>query len=286
MFVPCFGSVSHRVTHAHFSIDDHVVGLSSPSMPIRPSTTSRKHPKGCCLPKSLIFVAISGLDGWDWSGDHGEDSSEETMALATVFFEVLVEGLQDPSLDNHRPGVCRGNHDTMTTNTSSPIITRRANPPVRHARTPAATTTPPPPPPHHPSSSRMGAQTRLFDVCGESRPPPPPPPPPPSSRTGVFARQFDMRGEPRPPPTPPSISISTYGHANVLVRRSRRAAVTTTTASSSISMHGYANAPIRRARRASATTTTATTSDTSISTHSSSSLITHWRANVLVQHVL
>ncbi|TDL19976.1 hypothetical protein BD410DRAFT_805427 [Rickenella mellea] len=77
---------------------------------------------------------MDGIEG----GDHGEDFSEETMALAMV----SGEGSQDPSLNIHRPGVWyeRAKNDTPS-NIHISQGPRTSSPSTHPERTRAATST-------------------------------------------------------------------------------------------------------------------------------------------------
>ncbi|TDL14335.1 hypothetical protein BD410DRAFT_846122 [Rickenella mellea] len=181
-----------------------------------PSTTtssvSRRHPRPVDHPQhrenipkdvgyqNLQFLrpfraSMDGIEG----GDHREDLSEETMALATV----SGEGSQDPSFDNHHQERVPTHLFSMRA-AQAPTATNShsSRQPIRHLlpytgpSAPAAPASPASPP-----SPRMGVQTYPFDLRGESRSPPPPPPapppPPPSSRTSAQTTPFDVRGQPQ-----------------------------------------------------------------------------------------
>ncbi|TDL24678.1 hypothetical protein BD410DRAFT_801991 [Rickenella mellea] len=226
MFIPCFGNVSRHVTHAHLSINHHVGCLSSPSTLIQPIGRSQKHPNGCSSPKSSRFAVIYSQGGGFRCRKHQDGSSVDMMALAMV----LNEGFQDPSLDNHRSCVWYCQFNAAPTqhlqhlhlpaparkcacSTDSSLHT---NVPVQRAwRATAATTT-------------SISLHRRKNACVR--------------RAWRFAAMTTTTMN----TTLSSTTSSTHGHANVPVRRARRAVVTTTTASSSTSMHGYANVPIRR----------------------------------------
>ncbi|TDL17266.1 hypothetical protein BD410DRAFT_843719 [Rickenella mellea] len=224
-----------------------------------PSTTtssvSRRHPRPVDhpqhrenIPKDVGYqnlqfswpfrASMDGIEG----GDHREDLSEETMALATV----SGEGSQDPSFDNHHQERVPTHLFSMRA-AQAPTATNShsSRQPIRHLlpytgpSAPAAPASPASPP-----SPRMGVQTYPFDLRGESRSPPPPPPapppPPPSSRTSAQTTPFDVRGQPQLRQHQDHYQHLSHLHARPQPPQHNDHTPTTTPTTSPIVTHGYA----------------------------------------------